>query len=221
MQIQLQHNCWTKEERMRYLKMISLAAVAAAAVMAFVGAGTASATVLCNNNGSTTACSSKVGAGTKIVSELTGSAILETKEGTVLDTCTGGSVNGSVENAGGAAATVTGKITALTWTGCTKETKTTALGELEVHHIAGTDNGTVTGKNSVVTVAGLFQNESCLYGTGNGTDLGTLVGGSPATIVISTLVPRQAGSGFLCPAEARWTASYKVTAPNPLFVAAA
>ncbi|HEV2858726.1 MAG TPA: hypothetical protein VGW80_10025 [Solirubrobacterales bacterium] len=205
---------------MKYLKILGLAAVAAAALMAF--AGSASATVLCNNNTSTTACTSKVTAGTAIKSELNGgSATLETTGGTVLVTCTGSTVAGTVENAGGSAATVGGKITALTWSGCSKEVKTLVNGELEIHHIAGTDNGTLTAKNTQVTVNGLFENESCIYGAGTGTDLGTLVGGAPATLSISALVKRQTGSGALCPAETRWTASYKVTAPNPLYVAAA
>jgi cytoskeletal protein CcmA (bactofilin family) len=204
---------------MKYLKILGLAAIAAAALMAF--AGSASATVLCANNASTTACSSKYAAGTVIESSLSASATLETTGGTVLDTCTGGKVNGKVENAGSSTTTVSGKITSLTWEGCTKETKTLANGELEIHWISGTDNGTLTAKNTQVTVNGLFEGESCIYGAGAGTDLGTVVGGTNATLLISALVPRQTGSGFLCPAETRWTASYKVTAPNPLYVATA
>lgn len=44
---------------MKYLKMLSLAAVAAGALMAIVGVGTASATTLCENN-TTTGCTNHV-----------------------------------------------------------------------------------------------------------------------------------------------------------------
>lgn len=204
---------------MKYLKILGLAAVAAMALMAF--AGTASATVLCNNNASTTACSSKVAAGAHITGEAGGTSTLETTGGTVLVTCKKADLTGEVKSAGGSAATVSGPIKTLDFTECSKPVTTLVNGELEVHHIAGTDNGTVTAKNTQVTIAGLFNNESCIYGAGNGLDLGTLVGGAPATLTVNTLVPRQLGSGAFCPAEARWTSSFKVTAPNPLYVAAA
>jgi hypothetical protein len=205
---------------MKHLKILGLAAVAAMAVMAFVGAGTASATVLCNNNASTTACSSKVAAGTEIKSELTGSAILETTGGTTLDTCTGGGVNGKVESAGSSTTTVGGKNSSVTWSGCTVETKTLAPGSLEIHWISGTDNGTLTASGAEVTVnTGFFG--ACVYGTGTGKDLGTLVGGGPATLAISTTVTLTKNESGLCPSETKWTANYKVTQPNPLYVATA
>jgi hypothetical protein len=50
---------------MKHLKMLGLAALAAAALTALIGAGTASATVLCKNNLNTTTCSEKYPAGTK------------------------------------------------------------------------------------------------------------------------------------------------------------
>ncbi|HEV2858724.1 MAG TPA: hypothetical protein VGW80_10015 [Solirubrobacterales bacterium] len=205
---------------MKYAKMLGLALVAAAALMAFVGAGTASATKLCKNNLNTTTCSESYGTGTVIDATLAGekpSAILETTGGTVLDTCTSSTVKGKTATAGSSTETVKGPIEELTWGGCTKETKTLTTGELEIHHIAGTDNGTLTAKDTQVTVNGLFENESCVYGAGTGTDLGVVTGGATATITINALVKRVTG-GFSCPAETRWTASYTVTAPKPLYV---
>jgi hypothetical protein len=209
---------------MKYVKILGLAAVAAMALMASIGAGTASATVLCNVNILTTGCTTATPpqhypAGTPIHASLpTGNeALLETTGGTILDRCKKSTIKGEVKNAGSSTTTVSGPIQTLTWEECTTTTNTVITGELEIHHIAGTDNGTLTAKNTQVTV--VVFGESCIYGAGAGLDLGTLKGGSPATISINTIV-KKVGGGGLCPAETRWTASYTVNEPNPLYVSA-
>ena len=204
---------------MKYLKILGLAAVAAMALMAF-GAGTASATKLCKNNLSTTACSEHYGVGTVVEGTLTGSAVLETTGGSTLDTCTGSTVSGKTTTTAATGAAVTGNVETLTWTGCTFPTATTATGSLEISHIASTDNGTLRGKGQEVTInTGLFG--ACTYGTsatGTGTHLGTVVGGKPAKLTINTIVPLTKNESGLCPAEARWTASYTVTKPAEMWV---
>jgi hypothetical protein len=199
---------------MKYIKMLGLAVVAAAAVMAFIGAGTASATVLCKT--ATNPCTEKHGDVT-IHGTLVGSATLESGS-EVLDTCTASMIHGKVEQTGSATSTVSGKISELTWGSCTNPTTTVTLGSLEIHHIAGTNNGTLTAIGTEVTVSGIFG-VSCTYGAGTGLDLGTVKGGSPSIITISTKVKKTAGS-FVCPSEPTWTAEYKVTEPSPLFVSA-
>jgi hypothetical protein len=202
---------------MKYVKILGLAAVAAMALMAF-GAGTASATKLCLNNLSTTACSSHLATGGTVEGTLTGSAILETTGGSTLDTCTGSTVSGKTTTTAATGSSVIGDVETLTWTGCTFPTGTVAKGSLEIKHIAGTDNGTLTGKGQEVTInTGFFG--ACTYGTGAGTDLGTVVGGAPAKLTINALVPLVKNESGLCPAEARWTASYTVTKPNPVYIA--
>jgi hypothetical protein len=196
---------------MKYVKMLSLALVAASALMAFVGAGTASATrIYCG----ATHCP----AGTDISATLkTGStAILETTGGTTLVTCSGSTVAGKTSNTGSSTETVKGPISTLSWSGCTNTVNTIVKGELEIHSASPTNNGTLTAKSTQVTVDGIFG-ESCIYGAGAGLNLGTVVGGSPASISISALVPLISGGGF-CPKETRWTANYTVTKPNPLTV---
>ncbi len=203
---------------MKHLKMLSLAAVAAMALMAF-GAGTASATELYQLK--TSAAPATLAKGTVIDASLTGSAKLESG-GEVLDTCTGGTVKGKTTTAGSSTSTVSGNIEELTWTNCTKPTTTVKNGSLEIHHISGGTSGTVTGSGSEVTINGIFGT-SCVYGTGAGTDLGTLVGAtgphSHATLAINTSVPRISG-GFLCPSTAVWNANYTVTSPVGLVVEA-
>jgi hypothetical protein len=191
------------------------------AVMAFVGASTASATELYDKTGGNNELVT-LAKGTKIEASLSGgTAKLTSTSGTLLDTCTGGGVSGTTSTAGSSTTTVTGGITSLTWTGCIEPTSTSVNGELEIHHIAGTTNGTVTGKNSVVKVNTTIFEAICEYTVGSALDLGTLVGASTstgnATLAINTVVP--AKNSFFCP-DARWEANYKVTSPLGLVVEA-
>jgi hypothetical protein len=183
-----------------------------AALMVFLGVGSASATVLCNESASS--CTSYEAAST-LEASLTGSGTLSTTGGTLLDTCTLGVIGGTTGNTGGSTETVNEPIGELTWELCTNTTDTTNKGELEIHWISGTNNGTVTGKSISVTLN--TASGSCTYSTGTALDLGTLTGGNPATIDVNTVLAKQAG-GFLCPTEVRWVASYSVVSPEPLYV---
>ncbi|MGN6276147.1 MAG: hypothetical protein ACTHNP_09515 [Solirubrobacterales bacterium] len=204
---------------MKSLKMLGLAAIAALGLMAFVGAGTASATVICKTNLNPCPAEWMVSTGTNIVSSLATSATLETSGSTpeTLDTCTGGSVSGPTEQTGSSTETVSIKVPKenITWSGCTRTTDTVSGGTLEFHY-EGSGKLTVTVKEIQVTVN--IGGVSCTYGYGSEyKDLATI---DPpegtrthATITINTLVPKTEGS-FACPKEPRWTASYEVTEPN-------
>jgi len=207
---------------MKYLKMLGLAAVAAAALMAFIGAGTASASVICEKVSATDVCETPWANGTVMDFSLVGTAILETDpiEGdpVILDTCTGGTVKGTLTN-GSSTTTANGSVTAanLTWSSCTFTTDTLAGGVLEVHNIPGTTNGTVTAKEFRVTInTGIFG--TCVFTAGTGVDLGTLTEGKAgatanpdATLHVKATVTRESG---LCPAKANWTATYLLTEPK-------
>jgi hypothetical protein len=193
---------------MKYLKVLGLAAVAAMALMAF-GAGTASATKLCTDS----ACTTVYAAGTEIKSELVaGTSARLTSGGSTIATCTSSGVSGKTSNKEGA--TVSGSISSLTWGGCSQTTHTVSNGSLEIAYTSGS-NGTVTGKGSQVTVQ--IFGVSCTYGTGEGTHLGSITGGSAPILKITTTVTKTAG-GFLCPGTAGWDAEYVLTAPHALFV---
>lgn len=194
---------------MKYLKMLGLAAVAAMAVMAFVGAGTASADELCTKNENPCATANKI---TTIHATLTAgkTAILETTEGTVLDTCTEGTIHAVVSTQGTGVDPITGTIDALTWgsgtTPCTFTTDTIKTGTLTATNSGTGTNGNVTGIGNEVTVnTGLFG--SCVFTTGTGTKLGTITGGTNK-LAINTVVTKVSG---LCPSSARWTAEYTIT----------
>jgi len=200
---------------MKYVKILGLAALAAMAVMAFVGAGTASATEL--YSGATT-----LKAGTEIQATLSGTALLQTTDGIELDTCTGGEVKGKTTNTGSSTETVKGNIEALTWTNCTEPTSTIAKGGLEIHWTSGL-NGTVTsianpvtGEVSEVTVNTTIFG-SCIFTIATGSIIGTLTGSTTtnATFDINAIATRKSG---LCPNSAKWNGTYKVTKPLPLHV---
>ncbi|MGN6816372.1 MAG: hypothetical protein ACTHK3_09860 [Solirubrobacterales bacterium] len=198
---------------MKHLKILALAAMACAAFMAFVGASSASATVLCKTN-LTEGCAAAgwaYPAGTVIESSSTNSGTLKAG-GITLDTCTGSTIKGKTSNAGSSTETVKGPNEEINWGTCTNETKTITNGELEIHHIAGTDNGTMTSNGTEVTVKTIFG--SCVY---SASDIGTLVGGNPASIEVKELSVKLVSGP--CPSETKWTQSFAVTSPKPLFVA--
>lgn len=197
---------------MKYVKMLGLAAVAAMALMAF--AGSASATEL--YSGGTT-----LGAGTTIEASVEGSANLTDTSSNPIVTCLTSSVKGTIGSAGGSSATVTGEVKKenLSFSNCTSTVTVVENGSLEIHHIAGGKNGTLTasGFDVIIHVFGV----ECGYTAGGSTDLGTLTGSTTgnATMDINAIVTRKTG-GFLCPSTARWIANYAVTSPTPLHVTA-
>jgi hypothetical protein len=194
---------------MKYIKMLGLAAVAAMALMAIVGAGTASATTLCKESKTSGDCASKFPAGTTLEASVETSALLKTSGGTTIATCSNGTVSGKTSNEGSTTETVKGNISSLTWSNCSTTVDTLANGSLEVHHIAGTNNGTVTSNGTEVTIN--FIGLSCIFKTSN-TDIGTLTGGAPATFDISATIPGISG-GF-CPASGIWSGAYVFTNPS-------
>lgn len=193
---------------MKYMKIVGLAAVAAMALMAFV-ASSASATVL------TSPAGTRLPAGTVVEATLKGSAVLEETGGTTLDTCTASTVSGKTSAESGTP--LTGKIETLDWGNgfqCTAPTSTIVNGSFSIEATSG-GNGILSGSGSKVTV-GLFG-LSCIYGTAGGTTLGTVTGGNPAAVDINAVIHLLEGP-FPCPETTKWTATYTITKPTPLFV---
>jgi len=217
---------------MKYVKMLGLAAVAAAALMAFVGASTASATVLCKTTGTgsptgtTCPANQAYPAGTEIHAVNEGNAVLTGPETTVLITCTISTVKGSTENEGSNTETVKGPIEKLTFENCGAGVTVTVLkpGKLEVHWIEGTHDGTLTSSGAEVTTVtpSIFGNVHCIYTTTN-SDIGKLTHSSTdtnaATMEAEHAPLQQLSTSGLCPSQAFWDAKYEVTTPKPLFVA--
>jgi hypothetical protein len=150
---------------MRSIKTLALAAVAAGALTAFIGAGTASASKLCSTT--TDPCTSPWANGTTLDFSIASGGTATLKEpgvgGEVLDTCSSSTVKGTVTN-GTATETVNGVVLLpnFTWGECTKATATTAGATFAIHKIAGTSNGTVTASVFKVTVL-VFGFIDCNY----------------------------------------------------------
>ena len=196
---------------MKHLKMLGLAAVAAMALTSFA-AGSASATVLCKTE--TNPCNSKWLAGTELRFSLKSgtSAIWRGEFGETLKTCTGADLRGKISNAGSATETVKIQISENSWTGCTVPTVTLKLGELEIHSITGSTNGTMTMRGAEFTTNDSFFGD-CSYGTGTGIDLGTLTSSGTGDAVIdvaATLLP----TGLGCCPKVSWSEQFTLTSPG-------
>lgn len=208
---------------MKYLKMLSLAAVAAMVLVALLGAGSASATVLCTKYETPCPKGEDYEPGTKIDATLEPetSLIFKTTTGTLLNTCTSSTIEGKTSTTGSATETVSAVLTTLTFGGCTGKTVEHWLGELEIHYIDDPKNatkGTLTMKATTVTME-LFG-VNCVYGTGAAAHIGTFTSDDSmtyATIDFKTNLAKQQG-GFFCPTTIVWEAAYNVTSPKPLYV---
>lgn len=209
---------------MNYVKRFGLLVLGIVAILALAGMGSASATVLCKT-AITSGCATggwdySAGTSMHITLQSGFSSIFEDTSGNTLLTCTEGTVRGKTSNTGSSGEAVKGSIEVLTWgsapTPCTTTLDTNTLGSLAVNWITSTNNGTLSGSGSKWTT-NIFG-VSCVYGTGAGTTLGTVTGGERATIDINAVINKQEG-GFLCPSTTKWTASYVINEPKPLYIA--
>lgn len=200
---------------MKHVKMLGLAVIAAAALMAILGASTASATVICKNNLNTEKCSEPWPIGTEGTASLASgsSALLVDTEGGELDRCSASTVTGKLKSQGSGVPAIS-ELSTLTWGSCTFATKTLSAGSGELTWIKGTDNGTLVTKGTEVTINTVFFG-SCIYGTpSTGTDMGTTVGGNPGSLTVNAVIKKLSGSNFACPETTIFTAKYVATSPT-------
>lgn len=210
--------CSVKGVIMKYIKMLGLAAVVAGAFMAFVGAGSASATgFLCTTN--TTPCTSKAAVNTEIKSKLkSAKAILTAGFGKV--ECSKSEVNGHTKTTGegGSAGLAEGPITTLAFSECNGTVTTEKTGSLSVSWTE-TMNGNLTASGFQVhtVVAGV----ACTYG-GTVSEkikfIGSPEAGKPAIVKAEEAPIPKVEGGFLCGEPAHWNAEYEVTTPAELYM---
>jgi hypothetical protein len=206
---------------MKHLKMLALAAVSVGALLAVAGVGTASATVICKNNLNTTTCSEKYPVGTEGTASLAAgtSAQLTNTAGESVETCRESVVKSTLKEAGSSMTTVKSGVSTMTFSACTFPTTVINGGSAELHHIAGTDNGTLTTFNTEVTINTFFFG-SCIYGPESGADVGTTVGGNPGSMTLNVIALKKPGSSFACPETTKFTGKYVATSPTNAWVAA-
>jgi hypothetical protein len=202
---------------MRYIKMLGLAVVASAALVALIGAGTASATAFCQVEGSGGLCPGEAySAGQEIDAALSSGTKVKLKTEVATVECSESTIKGETSSEEGTP--LSGPVSTLSFGSCNCEVKVLKTGTISTEWIAGTNNGTprLTGSEITTSCSTVFGNVHCLYKTEN-TDLGALTGGSPATLDLNTEIPRLATS-FLCSEKAHWEGNYEFTAPKPLYV---
>ena len=198
---------------MRYLKMLGLAAIAAAALTAIAGAGSASATVLCSTTVEPCPAGQKWVNTTLDWSLTPGTSLVQTDTaGNVLNTCKESTAKWTMVKSGSAVETVTGQDELTSFGACTVATVTLKLANTEIHKIAGTSNGTVTadGVTEITINSPVFG--SCIYAVPNGASIGDITEGNPAAFHVNA-VTKRLGGGALCPETDKWTATYILTSP--------
>ncbi|HSC21306.1 MAG TPA: hypothetical protein VLC07_06220, partial [Solirubrobacterales bacterium] len=201
-------------EAMKTLKMVVLAATVAAAAVAVLGAGTASATKLCENN-QTTNCTNDVLKGTVVKFTAEESIRTTGPFNLLILTCTESTIEGSVTSTGGEEGiAVTMNVIGLTFGNCTRPVTVVNKGMLSIQHIAGTDNGTVTSTGLTKIVHEIPGFGTCAFAT-NITDIGTLTGSLVApTIDINANIASETSG---CPNDT-WAGKYIYTGSTPFIV---
>lgn len=206
---------------MKDFRTLGLATVAAA-LMAIVGAGSASATVLCTTAPTKGICPG----GFAYTGEIHAVSVEKPTLTTTFQTieCSESTVRLSSETEGDATSTVGGLVEILTFTECNCTFFVVIKkGVLEIHSISGSTNGTLTSEGMTITAQcnSLFGKVHCIYRTVFA-DLGTLTstGTTGGTAAIDTTVEteRESTNG-LCDQEAVWHVKYKITTPDTLYVA--
>jgi hypothetical protein len=201
---------------MKHLTTSGLAAVAAAAFMAFAGSASAANTL--------TSPSGTTYTGTLTASASAGTTLtLSATFATV--TCTGSTVSGDVttNNATEAA----GPITSLAFSGCNSRFDVVPLKNANGNF--GTflinQKTEVFSSNSAITYEDTLFGSHCVFGTTTNTKLGTLnqstSATTPATVTMNTTLSYigvlSRSSSFVCGSRATFTGSFTITSPVPLF----
>ncbi|HWJ42375.1 MAG TPA: hypothetical protein VNR67_02980, partial [Solirubrobacterales bacterium] len=170
---------------MKHLRLFAAAVMASMAAIAIGGAGTSSATVLCTSSLSPCPPESKVTTtfDNAIAADVKTGTSMELRQtsGEIFATCTGGTLTLNVSKAGSATETAVLSVTGgETWKGCGMAPR--ASGSLEIHHVPGTQRGTVTATGLEVTIGtGLSD---CTYTTGTAQDMGLLTPSGPPEMAV-------------------------------------
>ncbi len=217
---------------MKHLKILGLAVVAAAALTAFVGVGSASATALCKvGNMTTNTCTSAYPSGTVIKGNTGAAGTRKAKLVTSLATviCDSEAIGNTTSAATSGAAVLPGEITTLSFTNCIVEgtsqtcTVTTnaspwpseatwtgsTAGNLKVKKSASGN------KPGATVVCGTIIN--CEFNKEEVTLPATSTEAGAASLVASG-IELAVGAGTKCPKSAKWTATYNLSSPTPLFI---
>lgn len=185
---------------MKFVKMLGLLAVVAAAMMAFAGSASADTVTQTETNGTTnetpTIHAVNEGGHVSLQNPIATISCSSTVEGTVTEHAKGQPVRGH--------------ITKLEFTGCTNSWHVTTVTPGNLSFEASNGELVSSGARVETTRLGV----KCFYETGEGTKVGTVTGGSPATLHIEASIPLGTGSSGLCgTGNAKWEGNYVTTHP--------
>jgi hypothetical protein len=207
---------------MRTFRILGLAVLAALAISAFAGAGSASAVSLCSINVATCPGGNIYPEGTTLEADLEGAMIVMGEEEVVVACATS---DLDVETFGPGASFVMAEVTGLMFGGCADNAENTcAVQGVNLPYEAliyqpGMGDGLFAiptgegGPPSLEIQCGML---TCVYGAAMKFEVG---GGAPATL--ASLTPNlnmQMGSDEACPETATWDPEYAIGEPEPLFV---
>jgi hypothetical protein len=211
---------------MKYVKTLALAAVAAAALMAFVGASSASATVFCKakpsepptTTGTTCPANQAYPAGTTTHEVSEGAVHLTTSFQNI--ECKHSIIEVEIEKEGGAMEGLKGPVKKLTFEECNCSVAVLQGGTQEFRWEADTFNATITSSGGEVTAtcSTIFGVEHCIYTTEN-TNVGKSTGGAEAKVDIEGNEVLRLPTSSLCAEQGNWHGTYKVESPKPLYFA--
>jgi len=201
---------------MKHLKMLALAITAAICVIAFAGAGSANATVLCKT--ATNPCTSAYPKGTKFRATLKTGTITKFEAGAGNVECEGSEMEGEVTEAGGKGVTVTIPLGKWSFSLC-KGTVTVIVKPKIIVHWKPIFRFSWTFKAVIEITLHLTGGVSCTYGSTTGEiNVGESVGEPTSELTVESSLPKLAG-GFLCASSAKWTGAYTLNEPTPLYAA--
>jgi len=192
-----------------------LSAILLLAVIATLGAGSASATELYKYT--TPSANDTLGAPTNLQMTLqAGSSLVLWDTFSmpyVVATCTGSELQGTTETAGGESSHPSGMLSTVSFTGCVDALTLIQKGTFQIQHIAGTTNATLVVNSLKFKYKNTFLGLECTV-VMNGS-FGTLTGATSATghaklDVYADLEPTNCGT------PARFTGSFTVTSPTGL-----
>lgn len=202
---------------MKHLKTLGYAAITACVLMAFPGAGTASATTL--------DCGASMCAAETVIHATGTNVTLHAAIGDI--TCTGSTVLAKTTNTGGSTETINGHVEILTWSGCNTEAIETLFGGELIIHTDANDTGGTSGNGTLTSVGAAwtvkFLGLHCIFGTNNVTDMGTITGstatGGKAVWMVEARIERIGGrSGIFCGGTSELTGTYSIDNPMSLNV---
>lgn len=210
---------------MRYLKTLGLAVIAATALMALFGVGSAAASeniTLCKVAEEPCKAENHYPIGTVIEAKNVGNANLVGSFGTI--SCTSSTVKGKITTTGGKTqTTITGEITALTFTGCTLGSAACTISATGLPYTAHlTRTAPTTGSFTVTKPSASISCPNAFLNCTVTAESVTLVAQStnhpvagPAKLIATNQV--LSSTNFACNGS-KWNATYEITAPKPIHI---